>query len=138
MTLHSSTPVSESDTKEAILNAAEQLFAAQGVPRASLRAITGEAGNGSRSTFGVDPRENPAAQDVVQRFRDSGYEPEGYTLHTYAAVEIWAQATQKARSLDPAVVIEVMKSNDFDTVLGTIRFDAKPGAARSGSVCLAE
>lgn len=31
------------DTKEAILSAAERLFADRGVPRASLRAITGEA-----------------------------------------------------------------------------------------------
>lgn len=34
----------EFDTKESILAAAEKLFAAEGVPRASLRAITNEAG----------------------------------------------------------------------------------------------
>ena len=39
----SQTP-SEPDTKKAILTTAERLFAAEGVERASLRAITGEAG----------------------------------------------------------------------------------------------
>ena len=36
--------VAELDTKDAILNAAEQLFAELGVPKASLRAITASAG----------------------------------------------------------------------------------------------
>ncbi len=44
MTVDSSHRFDELDTKEAILAAAERLFAAEGVPRASLRAITSEAG----------------------------------------------------------------------------------------------
>jgi hypothetical protein len=27
---------------------------------------------------------------VVEQFRASGFEPEGYTLHAYGAVEVWA------------------------------------------------
>jgi branched-chain amino acid transport system substrate-binding protein len=37
---------------------------------------------------------------VVERFRGSGFEPEGYTLYTYAAVQVWAEAAEKAGSLE--------------------------------------
>jgi branched-chain amino acid transport system substrate-binding protein len=59
------------------------------------------------------------------RFRAHGYEPLGYTLYAYAAVQIWAQAVELAGSLDLDVVTKVMHSRQFDTVLGRISFDRK-------------
>ena len=44
MTVELSQTPTEPDTKDAILAAAERLFAAEGIDKASLRAITGEAG----------------------------------------------------------------------------------------------
>jgi branched-chain amino acid transport system substrate-binding protein len=59
-----------------------QLVAGDALHNSDFWAITGDAGEGARSTFDEDPRSNPAAAAVVERFRAQGYEPEGYTLHT--------------------------------------------------------
>jgi branched-chain amino acid transport system substrate-binding protein len=61
----------------------------------------------------------------VARFRAQGYEPLGTTLHAYTAVQVWAEAVETAGSLDLDAVTQVMHSRQFDTVLGTIGFDAK-------------
>jgi branched-chain amino acid transport system substrate-binding protein len=53
-------------------------------------AITGDTGQGTLMTFSPDPRKNEVAQPVVAEFQDQGYDPEGYTLYTYAAVQAWA------------------------------------------------
>ncbi len=88
-------------------------------------AITGDTGQGTLMTFSPDPRKNEVAQPVVQEFQAQGYDPEGYTLYTYAAIQAWAQAVEKAGSTDLDAVIEQLHSNQFDTVLGTISFDEK-------------
>jgi branched-chain amino acid transport system substrate-binding protein len=87
--------------------------------------ITGPAGEGTLMTFSPDPRKNPAAAEVVKRFRDKGIEPEGYVLYTYAAVETWKQAVEKAKSLDTKKVIEALNTGKFQTVLGEFSFDEK-------------
>jgi branched-chain amino acid transport system substrate-binding protein len=61
----------------------------------------------------------------VQHFRDEGYEPEGHTLFNYAAVQVWAQAVDKAGTIETDKVIAALRSNEFATVLGPISFDAK-------------
>ena len=88
-------------------------------------AITGDAGEDTMMTFGPDPREKPTAKAVVETFRKAGYEPEGYTLYTYAALQIWADAVKQAKSTDAAKVAEVMRKGNYDTVIGKIGFDAK-------------
>ena len=87
--------------------------------------ITGAAGEGTLMTFSPDPRKVPAAAALVKRFRDKGIEPEGYVLYTYAAVEAWKQAVEKAHSLDPKKVIEALNTGKFQTVLGRFTFDKK-------------
>jgi branched-chain amino acid transport system substrate-binding protein len=88
-------------------------------------AITGDTGQGTLMTFSPDPRKNPAAAPVVAEFEAQGYDPEGYTLYTYATVQVWAQAVEKAGSTDLDAVIEALHGNQFETVLGTISFDDK-------------
>jgi len=96
--------------------------------------ITGQAGEGTLGTFGPDPRSFPAATSVVARFRDKGFEPSGYTLHTYAAVQAWAQATEKAGTLALDKVIESLRHKQFDTVLGEISFDGKGDVTAPGYI----
>ena len=88
-------------------------------------SITGDTGQGTLMTFSPDPRKNEAAAPVVEKFQAAGYDPEGYTLYTYAAVQVWAQAVEKAGSTDLDAVIEQLHGNQFETVLGTISFDDK-------------
>ena len=40
-------------------------------------------------TFSPDPRNNPAAADVVKEFKAAGIEPEGYVLYSYAALQVF-------------------------------------------------
>jgi branched-chain amino acid transport system substrate-binding protein len=88
-------------------------------------SITGDTGQGTLMTFSPDPRKNEVAQPVVQEFQAQGYDPEGYTLYTYAAIQAWAQAVEKAGSTDLDAVVEQLHGNQFDTVLGPISFDEK-------------
>ena len=87
--------------------------------------MAGAAGEGIIFTSVPDARTLPTAAHVVDRFRDAGYEPEGYTLYVYAALQAWAQAITQAGTFDPAAVMRVLREADFETVLGTIGFDAK-------------
>src|SRR5438132_11732861 len=61
--------------------------------------ITGPAGEGTLMTFAPDPRKVPAAKAVVDMFMKEGYNPEGYTLYTYAAIQVFKAAAEKAKSL---------------------------------------
>ncbi len=85
-------------------------------------AITGEAGEGTLMTFGPDPRLNPGNTELVAAFRATGYEPEAYTLYTYAAIQAWAQAAERAGAVDAAAVSAALKSGRADTVLGNVGF----------------
>jgi branched-chain amino acid transport system substrate-binding protein len=77
-------------------------------------------------TFSPDPRTNPANKGIVETFRKKGFEPQAYTLYSYAAVQIIKQAAEQAKSLDPKKVAEVMRSGKtFNTVLGDLSFDKK-------------
>jgi branched-chain amino acid transport system substrate-binding protein len=94
--------------------------------------ITGPAGEGTAFTFGPDPRRNPEAAAVVARFRAAKYEPEGYTLYAYGAIQTWAQAVTRAGSLDSSKVVASLRSHQFETVLGKIRFDKKGDLTSTG------
>ena len=96
--------------------------------------ITGDAGSGTLMTFSPDPRKNKMAAPVVKEFRDGGYEPEGYTLYTYGAIQAWAQAVAKAGSTDTDKVEAALNSGQFDTVLGKIGFDQKGDVTAPGYV----
>jgi branched-chain amino acid transport system substrate-binding protein len=87
--------------------------------------VTGDAGEGTLMTFSPDPRKSPAAADIVKAFRDKGVEPEGYVLYTYAAIQAWKQAVEKAGDFDPGKVINALNSGEFSTVLGNFKFDEK-------------
>jgi branched-chain amino acid transport system substrate-binding protein len=87
--------------------------------------ITGPAGEGSMMTFAPEPRNLPTAQRAIAEFRKDGYEPEGYTLFTYAAMQVYAGAVAKAKSDKLDDVSKAMHANKFDTVIGTVGFDKK-------------
>jgi branched-chain amino acid transport system substrate-binding protein len=87
--------------------------------------IAGPAAEGTLFLDVADPRRRTEAAPVVERFRASGYEPEIFTLYAYGAVEVWAQAAEKAGSLELQAMIAALREHQFDTVLGPIDFDEK-------------
>ena len=86
--------------------------------------ITGSAGEGTLLTFGPDPRLDPNNAALVKSFRDAGYEPEAYTLYTYAAIQAWAEAAASAKTTDGDAVIKALHAGQFGTVLGKLGFTA--------------
>jgi branched-chain amino acid transport system substrate-binding protein len=87
--------------------------------------ITGGAGEGSFMSFNTDPRTKPEAADAVKRLRASGFDPEGTTLYTYAAVQVLAESVKRANAVDPKKAIAALHDGSYSTVIGDLSFDAK-------------
>jgi branched-chain amino acid transport system substrate-binding protein len=101
------------------------LMAGDAMNDKEFSSITGPAAEGTLFTFGPDPRNKPTAKAIVEKFKAKNIDPEGYTLYTYAAFQVWSQAVTKAGSTDPKKVMDVIKAGEWDTVLGKMAFDAK-------------
>ena len=97
-------------------------------------AITGPAGEGTLMTFSPDPRKAEGAQELVEKFRAKGIEPEGYVLYTYAAIQAWKQAVETAGSAEFDAVVKALDDGTFETVLGTLEFDDKGDVSLPGYV----
>jgi branched-chain amino acid transport system substrate-binding protein len=107
------------------------LMGGDGITSDEFAAIGGPGVEGTLMTYGPDPRKRPEAKAVVDKFRAKNFEPEAYTLYSYAAVQIMKQAAEEAKSLDPKKVAEVMHSGrKFSTVIGDISYDKKGDITR--------
>ena len=107
------------------------MMGGDGLASDEFASIGGPGVEGTLMTYGPDPRNRPEAKAVVEKFRAKKFEPEAYTLYSYAAVEIIKQAAEAAKSLDPKKVAAQMKSGQkFKTVIGDISFDKKGDVTR--------
>jgi branched-chain amino acid transport system substrate-binding protein len=104
---------------------------ADGITDDEFAAIAGPGAEGTLMTYGPDPRKRPEAKDVVAKFRAKNFEPQAYTLYSYAAVQIIKQAAEAAKSLDPKKVAAQIKSGQkFKTVIGDVSYDKKGDVTR--------
>ena len=101
------------------------LMAGDALNDKEFASITGPAAEGTLFTFGPDPRHKPTAKAIVEKFKAKNIDPEGYTLYTYAAMQVWSKAVAKVGSTDPKKVMDAIKAGEWDTVLGKMAFDAK-------------
>ena len=107
------------------------LMSGDGITSDEFATIGGPGVEGTLMTFAPDPRKRPEAKAVVEKFRAKKFEPEAYTLYSYAAVEIIAQAATSAKSLDPKKVAAQIKSGQkFKTVIGDMAYDKKGDITR--------
>ncbi len=107
------------------------LMGGDGITSDEFASVGGPGVVGSLMTYGPDPRNRPEAKAVVAEFRAKNFEPEAYTLYSYAAVQIIAQAATAANSLDPKKVADKMHSGmTFKTVIGNISYDKKGDITR--------
>jgi branched-chain amino acid transport system substrate-binding protein len=110
---------------------AAPLMSGDGIVSAEFVSIAGPGADGTLMTFSPDPRKNPNAQEAVKKFRAKGFEPEAYTLYSYAAMEILAAAAEQVGSFDPKKMSEAMKGGKpFKTVIGDISYDKKGDITR--------
>ena len=68
----------------------------------------------------------------MKKFRDAKYDPAGYTLFTYAAVKVWADAANKAKSTDAAAVAAALRTGTYDSAVGPLTYDAEGRHQGSG------
>ncbi len=102
------------------------LMGGDGITSDEFASVGGPGVEGTLMTYGPDPRNKPEAKNVVAEFRAKKFEPEAYTLYSYAGVQVIKQAAEAAKSLDPKKVAEKMHSGmKFKTVLGDLSFDKK-------------
>ncbi len=107
------------------------LMGGDGITSDEFASVGGPGVVGTLMTYGPDPRNRPEAKSVVAEFRAKNFEPEAYTLYSYAAVQIIAQAATAAKSLDPKKVADEMHSGmNFKTVIGNISYDKKGDITR--------
>jgi branched-chain amino acid transport system substrate-binding protein len=102
-----------------------KLVSGDGLSTKEFMLVAGSAGEGTVFTFFPDPRRSPAAAGLIERFHEGGFDPEGKTLYSYAAVQVWSQAVEKAGATAANKVIAAVHSTKFATVLGPISFDSK-------------
>ena len=96
--------------------------------------ITGKSGEGTLMTFSPDPRKDPKVAPLVEKFKAQGSNAEGYTLYTYGAIQIFAEAAKRAGGVDTAKIRGELAKGGFETVLGKIGFDAKGDVTAPGYV----
>src|SRR6478735_7624843 len=102
-----------------------------GIVSNELASIAGDAVNGTLMTFAPDPRKNPAAKELVEKFRAAGFEPEAYTLYAYAALQVIAEAAKASGGNDPQAVAEAIKAKGpFKTAIGELGYDEKGDITR--------
>ncbi len=113
-----------------IKQAREQGLGAQMVGFDSLQTaefaqLGGAATNGVLMSFPPKAEDDPKNAALVKKFRDAKYNPEGYTLFSYAAVKAWADAANKAKSIDAAAVAAALRTGKYDSAVGVLEFDQK-------------
>jgi branched-chain amino acid transport system substrate-binding protein len=85
-------------------------------------------------SFQPDPADDRRNKKLTQMYVDRGYYPESFTFYSYAAVQIWSQAVERAGSLEAAAIADALRAHTFDSVLGEVTFDAKGDISNPGFV----
>ena len=107
------------------------LMSGDGITSDEFATIGGPGVEGTLMTFPPDPRKRPEAAEIVKKFEAKKFNPEAYTLYSYAAVQIIAEAAKRANSTDSKKIAEEMKKGvAFKTVIGDIAYDKKGDITR--------
>jgi branched-chain amino acid transport system substrate-binding protein len=97
----------------------------------NLRTPTGDVPYAVGTLMIAPPEWSEVADPkIVQAFAAKNIVPDGYTLPSYAAVEIAKEALAGAES-SGRTLDEALTGHDFATAIGTIRFDDKGDLARN-------
>ena len=103
-----------------------QMLSGDSMNNVEFWTIAGEAAKGMIFTFAPEPRNVPDAKDLVAKFKTAGYDPEGYTLYTYAAIQMYAAAAAATKSTDSKTLAAWLRTGqEMKTVLGPIKLDKK-------------
>jgi branched-chain amino acid transport system substrate-binding protein len=88
--------------------------------------LAGDSADGVLNTFAADLSRLDSAKEVVADFRKRGYEPEGFTLYSYAAAEVVVEALKATNAgSDGKKLAEYLHGHAVNTILGSVEWDAK-------------
>jgi branched-chain amino acid transport system substrate-binding protein len=113
---------------------ATQLIAADALVTNEFYTIAGDASDGTLMTFFPDPRDLPDGADVLRRLRIQAPGAAGYELNTYAAIQVWAEAVERAGTTNSDALIAELRQGSFETVIGTLTFDENGDIEQPGYV----
>jgi branched-chain amino acid transport system substrate-binding protein len=102
-----------------------QLVGGHALGMAEFRDIAGAAGEGTIFTGRRDTGRGAGEGQVLRELRAQGQGRRPTSLASYAAVQVWVQAVERAGIPDPAAVARALHGGRFETVLGRVAFDAK-------------
>ena len=88
-------------------------------------SIAGPASEGVRFSDASSAIDLDSAKEAVAKFRADKYEPEGYTLPSYAAVQAFAAAANGSNSTDGEKMAAWLRANTVKTVIGDLGWDDK-------------
>ena len=111
------------------------MMSGDGITDNEFAAIAGPGAEGTLMTFPPDPKKKASAAAVVKEFASKNFDPQAYTLYSYAAVQVMAEAAEAAKSVDPKKMAEKMHSGmTFHTVVGDFSYDKKGDLTKSDYV----
>lgn len=102
-----------------------QLVGGDGLGMDGFWAAAGAAGDGTIFSARPEVRGTPQADEVLARFRRRGLGARPGGIGAYAAVQVWAQAVERAGTTELAAVAAMLRRGRFETVLGPVAFDGK-------------
>ncbi len=102
-----------------------QLVGGDGLGMDEFWTLAGRDGTGTLFSTRPNAKGLPAADDLLARFRARGLTKSSSGLGWYAAVQVWAEAVERAGAPELAAVVRMLHRGRFDTVLGRVAFDPK-------------
>lgn len=102
-----------------------QMIGPDGLGMDEFWRAAGSAGNGTIFSRSRDGGGSLTAAAILAKFEELGLGPNVGGLGSYAAVQVWAQAAERAGSAEPAAVARMLRRGRFDSLLGKVSFDDK-------------
>jgi branched-chain amino acid transport system substrate-binding protein len=100
-----------------------QVVGGDGLGMDGFWAVTGDVGEGTIFSGRPDVRARPEAAALLARFQARGLGTRAAGLGAYAAVQVWAQAVERAGTFELGPVASMLRRGRFDSVLGPVAFD---------------
>ncbi len=99
------------------------LIGGDGIGMDEFWTVAGPAGEGTIFSTRPNVRVRPDAAALLEEFRARGLGTRNNGLGAYAAVQVWAQALERAGTSDLVPVADALRRGRFESVLGRAAFD---------------
>jgi branched-chain amino acid transport system substrate-binding protein len=104
-----------------------------GVKTAAFLKLTGATGEGVYASSSNDTTQLPMTKKAfAAHFAAYGSEPGQFFEQGYAAAQAMVAALRKTKSTDSAELMKALRSDNVDTLLGSVRFDDKGDCVGAG------